>query len=115
MNPLNVDGVSSFSLQWLSWWNSLQPTWRRNTTAGALPKKAYTGDLRSLRKGGPNGFVTALLGLQAWGAADHDSLWLETVRDVRECLTSFLVATGKRKDGPPPSAPRYGLALIWFA
>ena len=50
-------------------------------------------DLRNLRKGGPNGIVTVVIGLKWWGEAGYDrETWRNAVVDMRECF-EVLVST----------------------
>ena len=42
-----------------------------------------SADIRSLRKGGPNGIVTVIIGLKWWGESKHDvETWSRAVVDV---------------------------------
>ncbi|KAK0492637.1 hypothetical protein EDD18DRAFT_1257624 [Armillaria luteobubalina] len=81
---------ATFSTDLLVRWNALQPGWRRSDT-GPLPSKDYSGVLdKALRKGGPNGIVTVLIGLMWWGqgtlSTEEAALWKAMVADVRVCI-----------------------------
>ncbi|KAK0497445.1 hypothetical protein EDD18DRAFT_1462239 [Armillaria luteobubalina] len=81
---------ATFSTDLLAWWNTLQPGWRHSDT-GPLPLKDYSGVLdKALRKGGPNGIITMLIGLMWWGqgtlSMEEAALWKAMVADVRACI-----------------------------
>lgn len=85
---------ATFSTDLLVWWNALQPEWRRSDT-GPLPSKDYSGALdKALRKGGPNGIVTVLIGLMWWGQgtlpAEEAALWKAMVADVGACIDALM-------------------------
>jgi len=81
----------------------MQPKWRRNATDDGLPMALANGkpkdDLSQLRKGGPSGIVTILIGLKWWASIrNEDKRWKLAVDDISACFGAF--ATGKRKAGP---------------
>lgn len=81
----------------------MQPKWRQNVTGDGLPMSLSNGkakdDLSTLRKGGPSGIVTILIGLKWWASIrDKDERWRLAVEDISACFGTF--ATGKRKGGP---------------
>lgn len=86
----------------MGWWNSIQPKWRRNPANG-LPFDMSIGkskDMSSVRKGGPSGLVTLLIGLKWWAdIRDSDPRWGLAVEDLTTCFTSFITGTTKRKRG----------------
>jgi hypothetical protein len=54
--------------------------------------------MSSVRKAGPSGLVTLLIGLKWWaGIRDSDPRWGLAVLDFTACLTSFITVTTKRK------------------
>ncbi|KAF8228037.1 hypothetical protein L208DRAFT_1048235, partial [Tricholoma matsutake] len=70
-HPPEIPDPAAFGLEWLVWWNALQPAWRKAQTHGALPvaldpKCPSNHNLWSLCKGGPNGLVTVLISLKYW-------------------------------------------------
>ncbi|KAK0475678.1 hypothetical protein EDD18DRAFT_1089647 [Armillaria luteobubalina] len=85
---------ATFLTELLTWWNALQPQWRRSDT-GPLPLKDYSGALsKALRKDGPNGIVTVLIGLMWWGqgslSTKEAALWRAMVADVRACIHALM-------------------------
>ncbi|SJL18493.1 uncharacterized protein ARMOST_22083 [Armillaria ostoyae] len=85
---------TSFSTELLTWWNAMQPDWRRSET-GPLPMKNYCRPLdKALRKGGQNGIVTVLIGLMWWGQgtlpAEEAALWKAMVADVHACIKAMM-------------------------
>jgi len=80
----------------------MQPAWRKNSDASGLPvaidKAKPKQDVSTLKKCGPNGIVTVIIGLKWWAAnRDHDERWVKAVLDVIACLESFLSQRNKRK------------------
>ncbi|KAF8221953.1 hypothetical protein L208DRAFT_1325112, partial [Tricholoma matsutake] len=66
-----ISDATTFGLEWLTWWNALQPAWRKACTHGTLPvpldpKRPSTSNIQLLHKGGPNGLLTVLIGLKFW-------------------------------------------------
>ena len=48
-------------------------------------------DLLCLKKGGPSGLVTVMIGLKWWASIhDQDERWLASVEDVRLCMEDLL-------------------------
>lgn len=87
-NVPELECWSSFANQWMVWWSALQPDWRPSKRRGGLPvafQKNESRRLSGLRKGGPNGLVTVLIGLKWWKACE-DAPWAAAVNDVRECI-----------------------------
>ncbi|KAK0497916.1 hypothetical protein EDD18DRAFT_1104419 [Armillaria luteobubalina] len=87
---------ANFSNELCRWWNAMQPKWCQNET-GALPLPVYDRSLdRTLRKGGPNGIVTVLVGLMWWGQgtleANERTLWTVMVMDIRMCIQAMVVS-----------------------
>ncbi|EMD31605.1 hypothetical protein CERSUDRAFT_26235, partial [Gelatoporia subvermispora B] len=70
-----IQDVKTFGTSWLVWWYALQPQWRlekRVSGNSRLPPAVYedaSGDWKTLRKGGPTGFVIILVGLAMWAKA----------------------------------------------
>ncbi|KAF8230246.1 hypothetical protein L208DRAFT_1282996 [Tricholoma matsutake] len=91
-HPLKISDLTMFGLEWLTWWNTLQPAWRKAHTHGTLPvpldpKHPSTCTIHSLRKQGPNSLVTVLLGLKFWQlAGGNGDLWTQAVDDVASCF-----------------------------
>lgn len=85
----------------------MQPKWRRNASSDGLPMALSDGklkdDLSALRKGGPSGIVTILIGLKWWASIrETDKRWNLAVDDIYACFKAFSAASGnlKRKGGP---------------
>ena len=100
--PLIPD-YADFAKDWIGWWNSVQPKWRQNPANG-LPLDISSGKsketMSSVRKGGPSGLVTLLIGLKWWAnIRDSDPRWGLAVQDLIACLTSFITGSTKRKGG----------------
>lgn len=101
-----IDNVEEYRDGWMEWWNSLQPEWRKATEPGRLPlpvSVAMEGDdLASLRKGGPSGLVTVLIGLKWWAGTEEEDneRWISAIEDVKDCLANFKMPTnGKKRKG----------------
>lgn len=57
-------------------------------------------NISAIKRGGPNGILTVLIGLKWWAVARiEDQRWLEAVTDIRECFECFGRAGTKRKAG----------------
>ncbi|KIL55455.1 hypothetical protein M378DRAFT_63096, partial [Amanita muscaria Koide BX008] len=69
--PLTFDDAATFAQEWTTWWGALQPEWRKPPHNCNLPKLMSTmspdDDIHVLRKGGPSGLVTVVIGLKWWG------------------------------------------------
>ena len=102
-NIPKIPDVQLFADEWVRWWNSMQPKWRQNANGDGLPMALPIGktkdDLLPLRKGGPSGIVTILIGLKWWASIrNEDKRWKHAVEDISACFGAF--ANGKRKAGP---------------
>jgi hypothetical protein len=102
-NIPKIPDMQVFADEWVKWWNSLQPKWRRNASSDGLPMALSDGkpkdDLSALRKGGPSGIVTILIGLKWWASIrETDKRWKLAVDDIYACFKAF--SAGKRKGGP---------------
>jgi len=99
-----------FAMEWLSWWNTMQPLWRKNPVSDGLPLSLEVAkgkeSIQSLRKGGPSGLVTVLIGLKWW--AGEDKRWDMALDDLILCLKLFDRLSLKRKhsDGNEPERPK---------
>jgi hypothetical protein len=98
----NIDDVAGYAEEWLVWWNSLQPKWRQSSGDGLLPLPLATAsqkkDIVCLKKGGPSGLVTVLIGLKWWASIrSDDARWLDAVSDIRACMEDLIAPEGKRK------------------
>ena len=103
-NIPKIPDVQVFADEWVRWWNSMQPKWRQNATADGLPMALPNGktkdDLSPLRKGGPSGIVTILIGLKWWASIhNEDKRWKLAVEDISACFGAF-ASGSKRKAGP---------------
>jgi hypothetical protein len=100
----NVDDIGGYAEEWLAWWNSVQPKWRQSSVTGSLPSPLSIAsdkeDLVCLKKGGPSGLVTVMIGLKWWASIrDKDVRWLAAVKDVRSCMDELTAPGRKRKGG----------------
>ncbi|KAH9476125.1 hypothetical protein JR316_0004534 [Psilocybe cubensis] len=93
-----------FQKSWMTWWNSIQPAWRQTKTPNSLPLSFETAkakdSMASLRKGGPNGLLTVMVGLKWWYSAQaSDGLWELAVSDLLNTFNTFQKAklNNKRK------------------
>lgn len=69
----------------------MQPAFRKAKQPGQMPATVYrsgTQSVRDLRKGGPSGIVTVLVGLRWWAPSQGDdkSVWLAAVADMQKCF-----------------------------
>ncbi|KAF9470538.1 hypothetical protein BDN70DRAFT_763684, partial [Pholiota conissans] len=60
-----------FAVEWLKWWNGIQPGWRKATSKEpTLPLPLSTAKqgetLAGLKKAGPVGFMTVMVSLKWW-------------------------------------------------
>jgi hypothetical protein len=99
-----VDDVAGYAEEWLSWWNNVQPKWRQSTKEGSLPLPLSVAhnkeDITSLKKGGPSGLLTVMIGLKWWASIhDNDSRWLAVVNDIRMCMEELVEPGSKRSGG----------------
>jgi hypothetical protein len=98
-HPPEIPDAAAFGLEWLAWWNALQPAWRKVRTHGTLPvaldaKHSSSHNIRSLHKGGPNGLLTVLIGLKWWRLAGGDGdLWTQAVNDLASCFEDVAVVS----------------------
>ncbi|KAF9555793.1 hypothetical protein CPC08DRAFT_642380 [Agrocybe pediades] len=99
-----IPNLESFAVEWLAWWNSLQPNWRKSDLENSLPLSydhAEANDnLQCLRRGGPSGIMSVLVGLKWWAGLGRDGAavsWEAAVEDVLKCFTFQLPTNGKRK------------------
>lgn len=104
-NIPKIPDVQLFADEWVRWWNSMQPKWRQNSTGDGLPMALTQGktkdDFSPLRKGGPSGVVTILIGLKWWASIrNEDKRWDLAVEDISACFGAFATASVKRKAGP---------------
>lgn len=97
-----------YGRQVVSWWHSIQPTWRKGD--GALPRAVYidnSGDSgdgtgwETLTRGGPNGFFIIMLMFCWWGLQDRDSQeWKAATADLQRCIERMAVRSEKRRPEP---------------
>ncbi|SJL12519.1 uncharacterized protein ARMOST_15946 [Armillaria ostoyae] len=89
---LSINEIDQFGHSMVTWWNSIQPTWRQSVEGLPLPK--YDELFACLRKGGQNGIVTVIFGLFWWRKnLDGSSQWHALVTDVSNTLDALLHAT----------------------
>jgi hypothetical protein len=100
----NVDDIAGYAEEWLVWWNSIQPKWRQSSGDGLLPLPLSIAekkeDIVCLKKGGPSGLVTVLIGLKWWASIrGQDARWLASVEDIRGCMENLVAPEKKKKGG----------------
>ncbi|KAK0496161.1 hypothetical protein EDD18DRAFT_1106039 [Armillaria luteobubalina] len=90
----SIPELSRFDDNMVSWWNQLNPAWRRSTTG--LPKANYSKSLMTLCKGGQHGLVTVVFGLYWWrrwiGTTSDTNIWLQMVDEVEKVIDSVFCA-----------------------
>ncbi len=76
----------------LGGWNGVQPAEQRWSAGSALPPAHYDAKrLGTLRRGGPNGLVTVLLGLFWWSSLGLEvPSWRAAVMDFRQCVAAMM-------------------------
>ncbi|KAF8224555.1 hypothetical protein L208DRAFT_1310719 [Tricholoma matsutake] len=90
--PPKISDATMFGLEWLTWWNALQPAWRKACTHGTLPvpldpECPSSCTIHSLHKQGPNSLVMVLLDLKLWRlAGGNGDLWRQAVNNVASCF-----------------------------
>ncbi|KAH9477997.1 hypothetical protein JR316_0010230 [Psilocybe cubensis] len=91
----NVPDIGAkFGDEWVMWWNNSQPKWRQSSEAGKLPRclsiAGGKDSINMLKKGGPNGLVTVMIGLRWWAKQRHsDPRWEEAVEDILAVFQAF--------------------------
>ncbi|KAF8158609.1 hypothetical protein BJ912DRAFT_1063879 [Pholiota molesta] len=100
----SVPDLQIFTNEWIAWWNSMQPVWRRSTTPHSLPLSLSSAQLgqnvHSLKKYGPNGLALVIVALIWWAPArTTDPRWEAAVLDVHSCVESYMSGSRKRKEG----------------
>jgi hypothetical protein len=101
-HPPKIEDCAKFANDWLLWWNSIQPQWRRTSEVNSLPLALSTAtqkqNMTSLKKTGPSGIVVVLISLKWWYTVQgEDERWGKAVDDIHECLKLFMLDDGKRK------------------
>lgn len=106
-NIPTIENAVEFGNAWLTWWNKMQPKWRRVNAENSLPldvngASEANQNLSSLKRAGPSGLVTVMIGLKWWGtAANQNKGWHDAVSDVVSCFKFILDGNeqgkGKRK------------------
>ncbi|KAF8219432.1 hypothetical protein L208DRAFT_1340024 [Tricholoma matsutake] len=97
VHPLEISDPTAFGLEWLVWWNALQPAWRRSCTCGNLPvtldlEHPSSHNIQSLHKGSPNRLVMVLISLKCWHlASGNGDLWMQAVDDLTSCFMDVAV------------------------
>ncbi|KAG2006694.1 hypothetical protein CC2G_014450 [Coprinopsis cinerea AmutBmut pab1-1] len=80
-----IEDIDEFGARWCSWWNEVQPDWRKNAS-GTLPHdfdpSTTAQSLATLEKAGPKGIGMALQSLSWWAGGKDTSLWLAAVDDI---------------------------------
>jgi hypothetical protein len=77
--------------EWMKWWVSMQPTWRQVNGTGSLPVSLANAkakdEIASIKKSGPSGLVTVLIGLKWWASLrENDEEWAAAVTDLKDCF-----------------------------
>ena len=90
----------------------MQPKWRQSTSDNSMPNPISTAKSKesvvALKKLGPSGLVTMLIGLKWWASASDQQIWAAAVEDVRCCLASIGGGGGKRKSPTSGESGRKG-------
>ena len=97
----NIDDIAGYAEEW---WHSIQLKWRQSLGDGLVPLPLSTAgkkdDIVCLRKGGPSGLVTVLIGLKWWASIrGQDARWLASVEDIRGCMENLVAPEKKKKGG----------------
>ncbi|KAJ6449021.1 hypothetical protein C8R47DRAFT_999333 [Mycena vitilis] len=90
--PPNIKNAGAYAEVWATWWDSMQPKWRRRGSDGKWRfggDEKYGGpeDWGVLDRPGPNGCLSVVGSLFFWGVCEDQSAavkarWLEAVEDV---------------------------------
>ena len=62
----SVPDIKSYEAEYMLWWATLQPAWRRSNTRNIIFSKV-DGDWESLQRPGLNGLLSVMAGLLFWG------------------------------------------------
>jgi len=78
-----IKDIGQYKLSWQSWWQVLQPEWRKLQGSATLVDASLEGEQwEALRRGGPNGVFMVVLALAWWAAALGDMSDDEELRDA---------------------------------
>lgn len=96
----SVLDIQVFADEWVSWWNSIQPTWRCSTVPNTLPLPLSSAkpneDVCVLRKYGSSGLVVVITSLVWWASARNtDACWEAAVVNLHSCVKSYMLG-GKK-------------------
>jgi len=101
----NITNASQFKDEWITWWTSMQPSWRQAPVKGDLPLPMANAkdkdDTGCIKKGGPSGLVTVLVGLKWWvSLQENDAMWEAAVNDLNGCFEYWSKpVVGKKRRG----------------
>ena len=87
----SVPDIKSYEAEYMLWWATLQPAWRRSNTGNIIFSKV-DGDWESLRRPGLNGLLSVMAGLLFWGVTLRESkgdrkAWNKAVSDCLLVIT----------------------------
>lgn len=71
---------AEYGTQWVAWWDSLNPQWRKREN-GVLLQQGE-GPWCTMLHAGSNGYVSILAGLVGYYQVAGDEEWLSSARDV---------------------------------
>ncbi|KAJ7618253.1 hypothetical protein DFH06DRAFT_1012065 [Mycena polygramma] len=102
-----IADVGRYAEQWQTWWDSMQPGWRRRGTDGKWRSggdEEYGGNEEwgVLDRPGPNGCLSVVAALYFWGVCENQSAalkarWREAVEDVVWVLEGLEVSMAASK------------------
>jgi hypothetical protein len=96
-----IENIDGYVGAWITWWTSLQPSWRGLNLARKKPMEHESWE--QICKGGNNGFFIIMITLAWWkvhgGASDQFQEMLEDVMWVCEQMMESMEAVGE-ETGP---------------
>ena len=100
--------TDGFATEWITWWNAIQPEWRRSDKPDCFPlplsKAEGSNNLNSLKKTGPCGLALVVFSLAWWGPQrSSDSRWQIAVDDMHACIKWYM-----NLDSPTAGCPGEG-------
>ncbi len=102
MPSISEADLPVFANEWLIWWNSIQPAWRKSPPDAPptpLPLSAAKGseNIDALQKPGPTGLALVIISLAWWAPLRvTDPRWNSSLADVHACVQFLL--EGRREE-----------------